>query len=102
MHAAVPGGRDVMRHVADKQGFLRAEAVFGEDIVDFFALVPDTGVSPFQKLVETGDAALHLEMIARGRCSTKSVRIFFARQNSRNSRACGSSTTEVCARLNSA
>ena len=76
MDAAVLGRLDVVFHVADEQRFVRLEIVFGEDFVDFFALVPNIGVGLVEKGVETGDAALRLEIVARGRCSTETCGIF--------------------------
>src|ERR1039457_2510680 len=64
MHAAVLRSLDVVLHVADEQRFIRLELVFGEDVVDFFALVPNIGVSLFKKGVEINYTALHGEVIS--------------------------------------
>ena len=63
MNAAVPGGLDVVLHIAHEQGFVRAQAVFGEDGVDFFALVPNADVRLVEKSVEAGEATLGGEII---------------------------------------
>ncbi len=62
--AAVFGRGDVVLHVADEQRLVRAQIIFAQNLVDFFALVPDIGVRPVEKNIEAGDAALRLEIIA--------------------------------------
>ncbi len=64
MHAAVPGGGDVVFHVADEQRFLRLQLVFPQNFVDLFALVPDIGVGLVNKGVKAVLAALGFEMVA--------------------------------------
>ena len=64
MNAAMLRGLDVVLHVADEQRFVRHEPVFGEDFVDFFALVQNIGVRPVKEGVEAGHAALDQKMVA--------------------------------------
>ena len=73
MNAAVMRGFDVVLHVADEQRLVRAQMIFGEDVMDFFSLVPDVRVGLVEVGVEAGDAALHLEMIAMHRAQKKSA-----------------------------
>ena len=63
MNAAVPRGLDVVLHVADEKRFVGLEIIFAENLVDFFALVPDIGVRPVEKRVEAEVAVLRGKMI---------------------------------------
>jgi len=62
----------------------------------FFPLVPDIRVMFFQKYIEPMTSHWTLNG-RRERCSTRMCEVFSRGQNSRNSRACGSSQTEACA-----
>jgi hypothetical protein len=59
----------------------------------FFPLVQNVGVGPVEKGVEAGHAALDQKMVA-WMVLNRNVRRWRARQNSRKSRAYGSSQTE--------
>ncbi len=64
MNAAMPGGGDVMFHVADEKGFGGVELVFAEDVVDLFAFVEHIGVGLVEEGIQFADAALGLEQVA--------------------------------------
>ena len=76
MHAAMLSGLDVMFHVADEQRFIRLKIVFGEDLVDFFALVPNIHVRFFEKYVKAGNAALDFEMVGVDGAQEKRAEFF--------------------------
>ena len=57
------GGLDVMLHVADENGFVEDEVVFGEDFADALTFVPDVEVGAFEEFAETGAVLLRGEMI---------------------------------------
>lgn len=61
------GGFDVVLHVADEECFLSLQAVFGEDVVDFLAFVPDSDVWEIEVFAKTGGAFLDGKMIRRNR-----------------------------------
>jgi 23S rRNA pseudouridine2457 synthase len=63
MNAAMLGRLNIMFHVADEERFVGLELVFGEDVVDFFAFVPNVGIGFFKKGVEVNNAALHGIMV---------------------------------------
>ncbi len=52
--------------------------VFGEDVVDFFALVPDIGVRPVEKNVKADHAALHGKMVGVNGAQEKRAEFFCA------------------------
>ena len=59
MNAAVPGGFNVVRHVADKDRLFGNKLMLGEDIVDFLALVPDADERVLDELPEVGLSGLN-------------------------------------------
>ncbi len=48
MHAAVAGGLDIMRHVADECGMFRAQGVVFQQVVDVFSFVSDAGMNTLE------------------------------------------------------
>src|ERR1043166_8292042 len=64
MDAAMPGGFDVVLHIADEQGLVGDQLVFLEDFVDFFAFIPDAEVRFVEVLMKSDGGGLDGEMVA--------------------------------------
>src|SRR5258708_984406 len=63
MNPPVPRSLDVVLHVANEKRLIGYQAIFLEDLVDLFALVPNADVGLFEILVETRNRGLDGEMI---------------------------------------
>jgi len=59
----MPGGFDVVLHVADEDGLVGSELVLFENLVNLFAFVPDADVRAVQVFIETGNGALDGEVV---------------------------------------
>src|SRR6478736_9951415 len=71
MNASVFSGLDVVLHVTDEEGFFGLETIINQDLMDFLALVPDTGIRPIEILAETRGAFLDGKMIWRNGAQQK-------------------------------
>src|SRR5689334_18120640 len=76
MNPAVFGGLDVVLHVADEERLIRFEAVFFENLVNLFPLIPNIEVRFIEEFVETGHAALNGEVISMDRAEEKCAKSF--------------------------
>ncbi len=59
----MPGGFDVVLHVADEHRFLRQKPVFRKNFVNLHPLVPDREIGPLQEFVEAVDLGLRGKVI---------------------------------------
>src|SRR5437899_1693936 len=78
MNASVARGLDIVLHIADKQSFGGDEVVLFEELVDFFALVPNLEIRPIQERAETGGSRLHGKMVAMDRAQKKRAKLSIA------------------------
>src|SRR5262245_649253 len=60
---AMPGGFNVMLHVANEKRFVRIQTVFFQDLVNLLAFIPNIDIGPLQILLEAGDRSLCREMV---------------------------------------
>src|SRR2546422_9960789 len=58
----MPGGLDVVLHVADEDCFPRRHLILFKDLVNFGPLVVDAEIGPLQEVVETVAGSLRCEM----------------------------------------